>query len=389
MEYLMSRIRRLRRSRGAILVMAAFALVVMIGMAALAMDLGVLAMARGQLKTVGDAAALAGARQLATDNRIQKDYVPTAEAANAVSKATSIGQSNIVLSSNAVVQSGDVIVGTKPVPPDPRAPDPTDRYFQPGITVDTNSVQVTANRDGSHVGVVPAFFSRIWGNSGSTISVISTATVELFVVSGYTPTANNGDILPIALDNASWQALINNPSGQQDNYNYNPATGTVSNGPDGVHEIQLYPIGNQPGNYGTINYGVSSNSTQVLGNQIQYGITPSQEAAAPNGGNLTFPGSYTFTGDTGISAGIKDNLTAIIGQPRLLPLYQGPVVGNGNNAQYTIVGLAPVRIVAVDFQGQNKYVYVQPAIIDDPGATGTTPAQTWTNGGFLRLHISR
>jgi Flp pilus assembly protein TadG len=371
--------------------MAAFALVAMAGLVALAMDLGVMAMARGQLKTVADAAALAGARQLATDNRIQPNYIPTTEAANAVSKATSIGQSNMVLSSNAVVQTSDVNVGIKPVPPEPNSPDPNDNYFQPGIMVKTNSVQVTANRDGSHVGLVPGFFSRIWGNSGSTISVISTATVEIYRnIGGYTPTTNNADILPIALDQASWQALISNPSSQPDNYNYNTATGTVSNGPDGVHEIQLYPIGNQPGNYGTINYGVSSNSTQVLGNQIQYGITPAQEAAAPNGGNLTFPGTYTFTGDTGISAGIKDNLAAIIGQPRMLPLYQGPVVGNGNNAQYTIVGLAPVRIVAVDFQGQNKYVYVQPAIVDDPGATGgTSTGNDWTNGGIIRLHLSR
>ena len=87
MKALMSRIRSIKRPRGAILVLAAFALVAFMGLVALAVDLGVIAMARGQLKTVADGAALAGARQLVTDNRLKVNYSPTAEAAAARSSS--------------------------------------------------------------------------------------------------------------------------------------------------------------------------------------------------------------------------------------------------------------------------------------------------------------
>ena len=76
---------------------------VLMGFAAFVVDIGVLAAARSQLKTVADAGALAGARQLVSDNRLSPTYVPTSEAASARSKATTIGQANTVLSQAAVI----------------------------------------------------------------------------------------------------------------------------------------------------------------------------------------------------------------------------------------------------------------------------------------------
>jgi Flp pilus assembly protein TadG len=344
--------------QGKILVVTALMLVPLIGFAALAVDIGVLAAARAQLKTVADAAALAGARQLVSDNRLQAGYVPTVEAAAASSKAIAIGQANTVMNQNAVVLSSDVLVGVMPTNP----PNPNYTITSNNISPTTNSVQVTAYRDDSHAGVVPAFFSRIWGLSGSTASVISTATVEVYSISGYNPGSGTGSFLPFALDQVAQNNLLTNGS------------------------TNLYPIGTQPGNYGTIDFGVSSNSTKVLNDQILNGITPAEMTAASSTFNFsTLTG--TFEGNTGVSAGIKASLNAVIGQPRLVLVYS-TVVGPGANAVYTIVGVQAIKITGVNFQGSNKTVTIQPAYSYDPGDIPGAPS-SWTQGGMIRLHLSR
>jgi hypothetical protein len=72
-------------------------------------------------------------------------------------------------------------------------------------------------------------------------------------------------------------------------------------------------------------------------------------------------GELDLNGDTGISAGAKDELTAIMGDPRLIPIFS-KVAGPGNNAQYTIVHWAGIRIMEVKLTGamNQKRVIIQP-----------------------------
>ena len=67
-----------------------------------------------------------------------------------------------------------------------------------------------------------------------------------------------------------------------------------------------------------------------------------------HGGELSLQpnGRLPLGGDTGISASIKDELSAIRGRPRIIPVYR-EVAGNGNNAIYTVVKFVGVRIVNV------------------------------------------
>ena len=84
---------------------------------------------------------------------------------------------------------------------------------------------------------------------------------------------------------------------------------------------------------------------------------------AYHGGSLEFndDGELELNGDTGISAGAKDELTSIKGEPRLIPIFS-KVTGPGNNAQYTIVHWAGVRIMDVKLTGamNQKRVTIQP-----------------------------
>jgi hypothetical protein len=114
------------------------------------------------------------------------------------------------------------------------------------------------------------------------------------------------------------------------------------------------------------------------------------DAQFPPNGVFSFNTTSTLTlsGNTGISSGIKDNLTGIIGKEITVLLYT-TVTGPGNNASYTVVGFGAARIVAVDFQGQNKNVIIQRAFITDPTATPGPPSTSWSQGGLIRLHLSR
>jgi hypothetical protein len=94
-------------------------------------------------------------------------------------------------------------------------------------------------------------------------------------------------------------------------------------------------------------------------------------------------GKLTLNGDTGISAGVKDELNSIKGQPRVIPIFSA-VSGNGNNAQYTIVKWQGVRIVNVQLTGsmsqKNVMIQVAPAQIKGvvPSATAGTSSSVFS-----------
>ena len=147
---------------------------------------------------------------------------------------------------------------------------------------------------------------------------------------------------------------------------------------DGKLELNMYPLSNgssgvAPGNFGTVDIGSSNNSTADLKRQILVGV--SAEDLAYFGGSLKLgpDGTLLMNGDTGISAGIKEELEEIKGDPRVIMLYS-TVTANGNNAMYTIVGFVGVRIMFVNLTGSmsQKKVIIQPAVVVETGAIVST-----------------
>ena len=92
------------------------------------------------------------------------------------------------------------------------------------------------------------------------------------------------------------------------------------------------------------------------------------------GGKVQIPASglLALNGDTGLSAGIKDDLAAIIGQPRAIPIFRS-VSGPGNNATYQICKFVGIRILFVRLTGSpsGKTVVVQPAPVFDGTITSS------------------
>ena len=135
----------------------------------------------------------------------------------------------------------------------------------------------------------------------------------------------------------------------------------MESGSDGYVEVNLYPQGTgSPGNRGTVDFGNPNYSTADLANQILNGVSPAD--LAYHGGKIEFgpDGKLFLNGDTGISAGVKDELASVIGQPRVIPIFEC-VSGNGNNATYTIVKWQGIRVVGVKLTGSmsQKKVMIQ------------------------------
>jgi hypothetical protein len=252
-------------------------------------------------------------------------------------------------------------------------------------------VRVSAQRQSGGSGSGAAlnlFFAPILGVRSATVSVSATAALLPGVGVELKPNATQtAPLLPIALDVPTWTALMQGTG--LDQYRYDAATGRVSSGPDGIKEVDLYPSGSSsmpPGNRGTVDLGNPNNSTADLKRQIIHGLNA--EDLSWFGGQIrTDNGPLQINGDTGLSAGIKDALEQIIGQPRLIPLFSA-VSGPGNNAMYTVPKFVSVRILSVQLTGKNKKVVVQPAPLVSPliirGGTSISPDSYFTTPKLIQ-----
>ncbi len=364
--------------RGNILVLTAFFMVALMGVLAFAIDLGYMNVVRAELQRSADAAAVAAAWELAKSSPTSD---LSAETANARSKAIQFAAANKVTTLAPVVDGnsgnssgGDVVVGYLADPTDPAA---EFDLLQPSMA---NSVQVRVRKTSSSAnGAVPMFFARVLGITQQDMQAQATAALMNNVGGFKTPSSGgNLQILPFALDKATWDDLV--AGGGNDQWRWDDAQKKVVGGVDSVREVNLYPQGTgSPGNRGTVDIGSSNNSTSDIARQIVHGISPSDMDHI--GGELKFnnQGKLYLNGDTGISAGVKDELASIIGKTRIIPIFEA-VHGPGNNAEYTIVQFAGVRIMDVSLTGKmsSKRLIVQPArVFAQGGIPADGAAKSW------------
>ncbi len=381
--------RRSRSRRGKILAMTVLMVPVLFGATLVSTDTAILVNAEAQLKTAADASALAGVMVLADETRLRGATDLSSLMITARSKAIAVSATNLVLGASPVLSQGDIVIGYLS-PTDYTTASPTTTGSQALF----NSMKITAQRSASHGGQIPTFFGGPLGIGGKDLSVTSTASVQNYAIKGFQNVNNQSlNLLPIVLDSTTYQDMISRTTADQ--YSFNTSTGAVSSGADGVPESQLYPVGTgNPGNFGTVKIGVSNNSTATLVSQIESGITSTQLATFPESkiqlDSSLSPPSITFEGNPGLSAGIQSALTAQIGKTSTIGVYDQSG-GNGDNAIYRVVAFASVRIMAVNFQGNPKYVVVQPALVKDPTAIPDTDKlpKNLAEGGLVRVHLAR
>jgi len=353
------RSRNRRRRNGVILVLSAVMMVVVLALAAFAVDIGYVVLVRTELQAAADSAAMASTWDLLRSHVVLPATTVQATLDQARATARDYAGDNFAANRGSLnLADSDITIGRLDVT---GSRDALSTSTDPSRF---NAVQIRARRTADQNGEVSMFFARILGtNTVWGRAAAMAAYVDNF--QGFKPPADgdaNLPILPLALDKQSWDALLAGNTG--DNWMWNDQGNHVTSGQDGVLEVNLYPQGTgSPGNRGTVDVGSPNNSTCDISRQIRYGVTARDLSYLP-GGKLTFgsDGTIRLNGDTGMSAGIKDDLASIIGQTRVIPIFSN-VSGNGNNAEYTIVQFAGVRILAVDMTGNpsSRYVMVQPA----------------------------
>ena len=297
---------------------------------------------------------------------------PTTDSATILTEARStagrFGQLNLVGGVGPGLTSNDVTFGHI----DPLVGrDATMNFHDPASF---NATRVRVRRQTDSNGEVSMFFARALGVPTCPNQAEATAAFFDNFTGFKSPETGSGNlnILPFAIDKQTWDAL--KAGNGTDSWTCNELTGEVTAGPDGVREVNLYPQGTgSPGNRGTVDVGSSNNSTADISRQIREGVSPADLAHLGGRLQLGPDGTLQLNGDTGISAGVKDDLAAIIGQPRIIPIFAS-VSGPGNNPEYTIVGFAGVRIVAVHMTGKNtsKQVMIQPARVQVVGGIPAT-----------------
>ncbi|WP_425398510.1 pilus assembly protein TadG-related protein [Aeoliella sp.] len=371
---------RLNR-RGAITILSAVLCMVLLGMVAFAVDIGYVLSSKEEIQRTADAAALAAAWEFA--DRINDGYSSADAQCYARNEGCTYANSNQVGNlgltldtNNSNSANGDMVFGYINDFSNPNAPFDTTSFNR------FNAVKVKVRRDETLNGSLPLFFARVFGVNKQSVFAEATAALARDVNGFEIPSDGSWlDILPIALDYDTWVDWKAGTYGT-DSYTYNKESGVVSGGGDGKLEVNLYPIGNgSPGNRGMVDIGSSNNSTNDIARQILHGISP--DDLAHHGGKLEFDssGKLYLNGDTGISAGVKDELASIIGDPRIIPIFE-EVNGPGNNAIYTIVAWQGIRIVDVKLTGpmSKKHVTIQmaPAV-----GRGVIPATTVGGSSYV------
>jgi len=370
----MRAVRRPSERSGSILVITLLMMVAMLIIVAMAVDLGYVQVAATEMQRSADAAAEAAAWNLL--NAQSPGRTVSQSTLDAVrSTAGQYAGLNRVAQAAPGLALEDAVIGSLVYP-----------YSHTSLTFGDlsryNAVSVHVRRTASQNGEIGLFFARVMRINSCPLEVQATAAFCNNVIGFRFPsTGQNLGFMPFALDKETWDALI--AGGGTDEYRFDSATGGVVSGTDQIKEANLYPQGTgSPGNRGTVNIGASNNSTAHISSQIRNGLTEADLAF--HGGELKLDanGHLFLGGDPGISAGVKDDLASIIGQTRIVPLFD-QVTGNGNNAVYRIVGFAGVRILSVKLTGSmsQKKVMLQPApVVMDSGAipsTSGTPTSTF------------
>ncbi|HEU5116666.1 MAG TPA: pilus assembly protein TadG-related protein [Isosphaeraceae bacterium] len=378
-------------------VLFAVLLPVLLIMVSFTTDVAMMASAKGQLGTASDAAALAGAAELISSNRVAGSSNLSREISSARTRAVQFAGYNKTLNAPTYIdandwnsRSGDVVIGYL----DPlRLSDPTVALnTDSSMTSLFNSVQVTTRRDASRNGLIPAAFGRILGYDGYEARVSSTATAQNYQVKGFDTTASrNTSLIPIVLSLDVYNAMISKSSAYADVYSYNRDTQTVTSGGDGITESDLYPVSSGAGNWGTVRIGVSNNGTSVLSSQIANGVSTS--VMAPTYGSSMVASTSApliFSGNPGISLGIKSAIWSIIGKNVTIPIYDpNNSGGHGSNYTYSIVKFAAVTVLDFKANGSHSTLTIQPGLVTDSSLITGSASSSWTEGGVVRVFLSR
>jgi Putative Flp pilus-assembly TadE/G-like len=185
--------------RGVSLWLLAASMVVILGMAALAIDLGFLYVARNEAQRAADAAALAGAEALVSSGYTSGLVSQATATTLAMDQATAVGELNTVGGFAVQIQPSDVTVNFA-YSNDPR-------------------VTVTVQQSSARGNALPTFFASIFGIRSE--GVAAQASAEAYNCSSGGPPVATSCVKPWLIPNCDETRNTNNPTDSNCNYGAN------------------------------------------------------------------------------------------------------------------------------------------------------------------------
>jgi len=393
---------RFRAHKGAVIVLVAILLVVLLGCAALAIDIGYLYVARAELQRTADAAAMAGAQALgrSSSDSPSGDYYQSSE--EIYSQAELYASLNAVARQGVVLDRyGDIKIGYLQYPHD------LNTTLQTVPLDQCNAVQVIARRDSSNsAGRISLFFAPIWGTNSSAVSASAIAVLDDRFY-GYAPQGGRSPAIPFSIDEQLWNDQIVNGNGP-DEFGYDSQTENVLVSPDGVPEVTLFPeklkddeTPDGAGNFGIIHIGPGEGAlgTSAIIEQINNGISGDDFVSLTGEPLIKFyqqisgepviynAVTYDIFADPGLKVALKDAMQAKIGKIVGFFLHSS-VSGTGANTVFNVVGMRFGRVMKVDLLGGGQGIVIQPVAYYGPEIL-TSPYVTSTDREIGRLELVR
>jgi Flp pilus assembly protein TadG len=371
----------IRSRRGAVAPLAALLLALLVGMLAFAIDVGYIAVVKGELQNAADAAALAGAARL--QNPYVQYYLPgqlnqlaiyngvsdTSDPNSAVSTAQRFAKANVAGGVNITVPADDITFSYY---------DGTNPFTAASYPLTfPNTVTVTTRRDDVANTSLRLFFAQIFGITSVNLTATASATVYAGDVTSLQAIPGvNAHILPVALDVNVWKNYY--ATGVS-------ADGLVHLGPNGAPQLQVYPFDtNTPGSFGLLDVGPPANNVPAFQSWIDHGETPNDIGYLLT--NKLLPVSPDAPQPWKVGPGLKSTLVSDfqsqMGVPNLIPLFvpASPLPdyvaasGNGQNATYAIIGFVGVTVTQASGNGlANMNISIQPTGVVDPTAVIPSP----------------
>ncbi len=393
------------RRRGAVAVLVAVLMIPMLAFVAFCVDIGWMTTTKSELQNATDSAAAAGARQLvdnygtysAASSSQRQTLVASAKSAASTYSTQFGGYNNAGGVASLRVLAGDIQFGFT---------DASGNYESSATYAGyPNTVQVVGRRDVSANGRLPLFFAGVMGKRDTALTATASATIFTGLITSFNPHGGgdgadgggaggggvgddySGDgsgqgcgLLPVAFDINVWNQFFT--TGKS-------ADGVVHTDATGSPQIQVYPSPqNAPGNFGLLCLGSDTNATPSYSNWILNGPGDSDLQNLIGRGRfpVSEPAPKAWKGTPGLHNTLRSDFTAIIGQPRLLPLFKPASAspyqaasGAGNNATYNIVGFVGVTVTSVTGNGNNLNITVQPCSVIAPTAV-FDPASVYPAG---------
>ncbi|MFQ5494919.1 MAG: pilus assembly protein TadG-related protein [Phycisphaerae bacterium] len=323
-----SRVQTQHRRRASVVVQVMVSMTVLVGFAALTIDLGSAYRAHGELQNAADAAALAGASAFTSDLTLQSRNGANPDAAYTFShtmlksRVNQLSERNYTLGEPTMVDISDILTGAIDLN---SADSPLDTTV---ATWQQHAVQVTMRRmggDGASNGPVKYYFAPLLGMASAQAQATAVAAFD-DRFAGYNVDTNGAPVIPFVVPADLFaQGVSGDGSPYDDGFGYNTADGGVDAIPDGIREFNIHGW-TQDRRFGFINVGTLSVDDAAVIDQATYGVDASALAAAIGSSEFTVydadgnPINYTFTThpdsaflETALATALQDHVGDVLG----------------------------------------------------------------------------